>query len=59
MYRTISYWTAPRPEDAALPSSHDGWFVVEVDVPDPPVKEEPTAQSARWILAQPENMASV
>lgn len=28
MYRTISYWTAPRPEDAALPSSHDGWFVV-------------------------------
>jgi uncharacterized protein YbjT (DUF2867 family) len=24
-----------------------------------PTKEEPTAQSARWILAQPERMASV
>ena len=58
MYQRISYWTAPQREGAALPSSHDGWFVVEVDVPDPPVKEEPTAQSARWILAQPERMAS-
>ena len=59
MDKTISYWNAALPEDAALPSSHDGWLMVEVDVPDPPTKEEPTAQSARWILAQPERMASV
>jgi inosose dehydratase len=43
---------------AALPSSYQGWFVVEVDVPDLPTKEESTAQSARWILAQPERVAS-
>jgi hypothetical protein len=58
MDQTISYWTALQREGATLPSSHDGWFVVEVDIPDPPTREEPTAQSARWILAQPERMAS-
>jgi inosose dehydratase len=49
-------WTEPGRGDvdfdavfAALPASYDGWFVVEVDVPDLPSKEESTAASARWI----------
>ena len=42
----------------ALPSSYTGWFVIEVDVPDLPSKEESTAESARWIAAQPERFAS-
>jgi inosose dehydratase len=49
-------WTEPGRGDvdfdavfAALPASYDGWFVVEVDVPDLPSKEESTATSARWI----------
>ena len=62
---TEHVWTEPGRGDvdfqavfAALPSSYQGWFVVEVDVPDLPTKEESTAQSARWILAQPERVAS-
>jgi inosose dehydratase len=62
---TEHVWTEPGRGDvdfgavfAALPSSYEGWFVVEVDVPDLPTKEESTTQSARWILAQPERMAS-
>ncbi len=54
-------WTEPGRGDvdfdavfAALPESYDGWFVVEVDVPDLPTKEESTQASARWIAAQPE-----
>jgi inosose dehydratase len=54
-------WTEPGRGDVdfravfdALPSSYDGWFVVEVDVPDLPSKEESTAASARWIAEQPE-----
>jgi inosose dehydratase len=54
-------WTEPGRGDvdfaavfAALPASYDGWFVVEVDVPDLPTKEESTAASARWIAGQPE-----
>ena len=39
---------------AALPASYDGWFVVEVDVPDLPTKEESTAESARWVAAMTE-----
>ncbi|HUC21661.1 MAG TPA: sugar phosphate isomerase/epimerase family protein [Streptosporangiaceae bacterium] len=57
---TEHVWTEPGRGDvdfdavfAALPRSYDGWFVVEVDVPDLPTKEESTAESARWILAQP------
>jgi inosose dehydratase len=42
---------------AAIPPSFDGWFVIEVDVPDLPTKEESTAESARWILTQPERTA--
>jgi inosose dehydratase len=51
-------WTEPGRGDidfdavfTALPSSYDGWFVVEVDVPDLPTKEESTAASARWVAA--------
>lgn len=62
---TRHVWTEPGRGDvdfeavfAALPPSYDGWFVVEVDVPDLPTKEESTAQSARWILAQPDRVAS-
>jgi inosose dehydratase len=62
---TEHVWTEPGRGDvdfgavfAALPSSYRGWFVVEVDVPDLPTKEESTAQSARWITAQPEPAAS-
>ena len=51
-------WTEPGRGDvdfdavfAALPAAYDGWFVVEVDVPDLPTKEESTATSARWIAA--------
>ncbi len=62
---TQHVWTEPGRGDvdfgavfAALPPSYQGWFVVEVDVPDLPTKEESTAQSARWILAQPERVAS-
>jgi inosose dehydratase len=58
---TRHVWTEPGRGDVdfgavfvALSSSYDGWFVVEVDVPDLPTKEESTAASARWILAQPE-----
>jgi inosose dehydratase len=54
-------WTEPGHGDvdfdavfAALPAAYDGWFVVEVDVPDQPTKEESTAESARWIAQQPE-----
>jgi inosose dehydratase len=57
---TEHVWTEPGRGDvdfgavfAALPRSYDGWFVVEVDVPDLPTKEESTAESARWIVAQP------
>ncbi len=39
---------------AALPASYDGWFVVEVDVPDLPTKEESTVASAQWIASRPE-----
>ena len=49
-------WTEPGRGDvdfeavfAALPADYDGWFVVEVDVPDRPTKEESTATSAQWI----------
>jgi inosose dehydratase len=49
-------WTEPGRGDvdfdavfAALPADYDGWFVVEVDVPDLPSKEESTATSARWV----------
>ena len=62
---TEHVWTEPGRGDvdfravfAALPPSYWGWFVVEVDVPDLPTREESTAQSARWILAQPEPAAS-
>ena len=62
---TEHVWTEPGRGDvdfgavfATLPSSYEGWFVVEVDVPDLPTKEESTAQSARWITAQPEPAAS-
>ena len=62
---TEHVWTEPGRGDvdfqavfAAVPPSYEGWFVVEVDVPDLPTKEESTAQSARWILAQPERVAS-
>jgi inosose dehydratase len=62
---TRHVWTEPGRGDvdfgavfAALPSSYDGWFVVEVDVPDLPTKEESTAQSARWVSTQPERGAS-
>jgi inosose dehydratase len=62
---TRHVWTEPGRGDvdfgavfAALPSSYEGWFVVEVDVPDLPTKEESTAESARWVLAQPERVAS-
>lgn len=58
-------WTEPGRGDvnfdavfAAVPPSFDGWFVVEVDVPDLPTKEELTAESARWILRQPERTVS-
>jgi inosose dehydratase len=51
-------WTEPGRGDvdfdavfAALPADYDGWFVVEVDVPDLPTKEESTVTSARWIAA--------
>ena len=57
-------WTEPGRGDvdfdavfAAVPPSFDGWFVVEVDVPDLPTKEESTAESARWILTRPERTA--
>jgi inosose dehydratase len=36
---------------AVLPSSYRGWFVLEVDVPDLPTKEESTFASAEWIAA--------
>lgn len=56
-------WTEPGRGDvdfaavfAALPESYDGWFVVEVDVPDLPTKEESTLASARWIAEQPERV---
>jgi inosose dehydratase len=62
---TEHVWTEPGRGDvdfggvfAALPPSYDGWFVVEVDVPDLPTKEESTAESAQWILAQPERRVS-
>ena len=58
-------WTEPGRGDvdfdavfAALPDSYDGWFVVEVDVPDLPSKEESTRASFRWITEQPEQGAS-
>jgi inosose dehydratase len=58
---TEHVWTEPGRGDvdfaavfAALPASYDGWFVVEVDVPDLPTKEESTAASARWIAEQPQ-----
>jgi inosose dehydratase len=58
-------WTEPGRGDVdfdavfdALPASYDGWFVVEVDVPDLPTKEESTLASARWIAAQPERAAA-
>jgi inosose dehydratase len=61
---TEHVWTEPGRGDvdfqaafAALPPSYQGWFVVEVDVPDLPTKEESTAESARWIVAQPERAA--
>lgn len=54
-------WTEPGRGDvdfaavfAALPASYDGWFVVEVDVPDLPTKEESTAASAQWIASRSE-----
>jgi inosose dehydratase len=54
-------WTEPGRGDvdfdavfAALPASYDGWFVVEVDVPDLPTKEESTRTSAAWIAGRPE-----
>jgi inosose dehydratase len=58
---TEHVWTEPGRGDvdfdavfAALPATYDGWFVVEVDVPDLPSKEESTQASARWIDRQPE-----
>ncbi len=52
-------WTEPGRGDvdfdavfAALPADYDGWFVVEVDVPDRLTKEESTETSARWIDSQ-------
>jgi inosose dehydratase len=58
-------WTEPGRGDVdfdavfdALPASYDGWFVVEVDVPDLPTKEESTLASAQWIAAQPERVAA-
>ncbi|WP_426561305.1 sugar phosphate isomerase/epimerase family protein [Angustibacter sp. McL0619] len=58
-------WTEPGRGDvdfeavfAALPATYDGWFVVEVDVPDLPSKEESTAASFRWITEQPEQAGS-
>lgn len=51
-------WTEPGRGDvdfdavfAALPADYDGWFVVEVDVPDLPSKEESAATSAGWVTA--------
>jgi inosose dehydratase len=48
-------WTEPGRGDvnfdavfAALPT-FDGWYVVEVDVPDLPTKEASTEESARWV----------
>jgi inosose dehydratase len=60
---TEHVWTEPGRGDvdfaavfAALPASYDGWFVVEVDVPDLPTKEESTLASAKWIAEQPERV---
>jgi inosose dehydratase len=61
-YRTATHvhhvWTEPGRGDidfdavfAALPADYAGWFVIEVDVPDLPTKEESTAETARWIVA--------
>jgi inosose dehydratase len=54
-------WTEPGRGDvdfgavfAALPASYDGWFVVEVDVPDLPTKEASTVASAQWIASRSE-----
>lgn len=54
-------WTEPGRGDVnfdavfeALPPTFDGWYVVEVDVPDLPSKEESTAESARWISSRRE-----
>lgn len=43
---------------ALLAPSFTGWFVVEVDVPDLPSKEESTAASARWIAAHGQPVAA-
>jgi inosose dehydratase len=58
-------WTEPGRGDvdfdaflAALPESFAGWFVVEVDVPDLPTKEQSTAQSARWVAAMTERSSA-
>jgi len=52
-------WTEPGRGDvaldtilAAVPASYEGWFVVEVDVPDGLSKEESTATSAHWVDSQ-------
>lgn len=57
-------WTEPGRGDvdfaaffAALPDAFDGWFVVEVDVPDLPSKEESTQSSARWVAAMRERLS--
>jgi inosose dehydratase len=61
---TEHVWTEPGRGDvdfdavfAAVPPAYSGWFVVEVDVPDLPTKEESTAESARWISAQHDRAA--
>jgi inosose dehydratase len=58
-------WTEPGRGDVdfdafldALPESFVGWFVVEVDVPDLPTKEESTAESARWVAAMTERASA-
>jgi inosose dehydratase len=58
-------WTEPGRGDvdfdaflAALPESFVGWFVVEVDVPDLPTKEESTAESAGWVAAMTERSST-
>ena len=68
-YATATYvhhvWSEPGRGDvdfdavfAALPTDYRGWFVIEVDVPDLPTKEESTAEAARWVAGERERFAA-
>jgi inosose dehydratase len=55
----FTVWTEPGRGDidlpaalGALPSSFNGWIVVEVDVPEAPTNLESTKISAAWIAKQ-------